>query len=388
MRRRVALAAGAVVLVVVAYVGFRIVSGGDSAAADKTVKENCPDVRAPKASLAIRPSTEPIGNELDCDIREYTNFVGPPSWTDMAHAVTSAGAGDHAWQQRILLWGYPACTGCIDPVLDMKNVEHDHPDWILRNTAGQPVHPLSHPGWVLYDFGNVNFQTAWANAMVADLQSDGGWSGIDIADAGNDPDWTSEPIDPRTGKVMTDSDRIRYLAQALTLVTNVMHISGYNLIAQNGPPSIIEGDQIGSTDGVSVGDGFVGREGATWVELFDYFQEAVQRYVGAWVWDDQSRLTRDQAVFGLASYLLVSGPLSTYGVHYDEANPIYQIDPGTADAPATVTDGVYVRQFADATVAVNPGPTRQTVQLPTVGKVTIEPGEALIDTPKHLYTNL
>ena len=224
--------------------------------------------------------------------------------------------------------------------------------------------------------------------MVAELQSAGGWSGIDIADAGNDPDWTSEPIDPRTGKVMTDNDRIRYLAQALTLVTNVMHISGYNLIAQNGPPSIIEGDQIGSTDGVSVGDGFVGREGASWTQLYDYFQEAVSRYVGSWVWDDQRRLTKDEAIFGLASYLLVSGPLSTYGVHYEEANPIYQIEVGAPDAPATVTDGVYTRQFANATVAVNPGNTQETVQLPTVGKVTIEPGEALIDTPKHLYTNL
>lgn len=373
---------------VVAYVGFRIVSGGDSAQADKTIKERCPDVRPPKFALAVRPSSEPIAEELDCDIRSYTNFVAPPSWTTLAHAVTSAGDGDHAWQERILLWGYPPCTGCLDPVLDLKKIEQEHPDWILRNEDGQPVHPLRHPGWVLYDFGNVDFQTAWANAMVADLQSEGGWSGIDIADAGNDPDWTSEPIDPQTGKVMTDHDRIRYLAQALTLVTNVMHISGYNLIAQNGPPSIIEGDQIGSTDGVSVGTGFVGREGGSWVQLFDYFQEAVERYVGSWVWDDRQRLTRDESVFGLASYLLVSGPLSSYGVHYDEANPIYQIEVGAPDAPATVIDGVYTRQFADATVAVNPGSTPQTVQLPTVGKVTIEPGEALIDTPKHLYTNL
>ena len=388
MRNRVALAAGAVVLVVVlAYVGFRVVSGGDSAAAGHDVKA-CPEVRPPKMALAVRPSSEPTGTDLDCAIRAYTNFVAPPSWTTMAHAVTAAGSGDHAWQQRILLWGYPPCSGCLDPVLDLKKTIAEHPDWILRNTGGKPVHPLSHPGWVLYDFGNVDFQTAWANAMVAELQSAGGWSGIDIADAGNDPDWTSEPIDPRTGKVMTDNDRIRYLAQALTLVTNVMHISGYNLIAQNGPPSIIEGDQIGSTDGVSVGDGFVGREGASWTQLYDYFQEAVTRYVGSWVWDDQRRLTKDEAIFGLASYLLVSGPLSTYGVHYEESNPIYQIDVGAPDAPATVTDGVYLRQFANATVAVNPGNTQQTVQLPTVGKVTIEPGEALIDTPKHLYTNL
>jgi hypothetical protein len=388
MRRRVALAAGAVVLVAVAaYVGFRVVSGGDSAAAIKDAKA-CPEVRPPKVALAIRPATEPAGTELDCEIRGYTNFVGPPSWNAMARAVTAVGNGGHAWQERILLWGYPSCTACLDPVLDLKDVMHDHPDWILRNVEGQPVHPLSHPGWVLYDFGNVDFQTAWANAMVADLQSAGGWSGIDIVDAGNDPDWTSEPVDPRTGKIMTDSDRVKYLAQALTLVTNVMHISGYNLIAQNGPPSIIEGDQIGSTDGVSVGSGFVGREGDSWTELFDYFQEAVTRYVGSWVWDDQRRLTRDEALFGLASYLLVSGPLSTYGVHYRESYAIYHIDVGAPNAPATIISGVYVRQFANATVAVNPGSVSQTVDLPTAGSVTIEPGEALIDTPKHLYTNL
>ena len=388
MRNRVALTAGGIVLAaVLVYVGLRVFSGGDSTAAVKDAKA-CPEVRAPKTALAVRPATEPVGDQLDCDIRAYTNFVAPSSWTNMAHAVTATGTGDHAWQERILLWGYPPCSGCVDPVLDLKEVMRDHPDWILRNLAGQPVHPLSHPGWVLYDFGNVDFQTAWANAMVAKLQSEGGWSGIDIADAGNDPDWTTEPIDPQTGKVMTNDDRIRYLAQALTLVTNVMHISGYNLIAQNGPPSIIEPDQIGSTDGVSVDDGFVGREGASWVELFNYFQEAVTRYVGAWVWDDQRQLTKDEAIFGLASYMLVSGPLSTYGVHYQDSNPIYQIDPGAPDAPATAINGVYVRAFAGATVAVNPGSTKQTVQLPTMGKVTIEPGEALIDTPKHLYTNL
>ena len=63
-------------------------------------------------------------------------------------------------------------------------------------------------------------------------------------------------------------------------------------------------------------------------------------------------------MFGLARYLLVSGPLSIYGVHYRESNAIYHVDVGAPNAPATIISGVYVRQFANATVAVNPGQRR------------------------------
>ena len=220
MRNRVALAAGAVVLVAVAaYVGFRIVSGGDSAAAIKDAKA-CPEVRPPKVALAIRPATEPAGTELDCDIRGYTNFVGPPSWDAMARAVTAAGNGDHAWQERILLWGYPSCTGCLEPVLDLKNVMHDHPDWILRNVAGQAGAPAraTPDGCCTTSATSTSRppgQTRWSPTCSRRAAGRGSTS--------------STPATTRTGRasrltrapatIMTDSDRVKYLAQALTLVT-------------------------------------------------------------------------------------------------------------------------------------------------------------------------
>ena len=55
--------------------------------------------------------------------------------------------------------------------------------------------------------------------------------------------------------------------------------------------------------------------------------------MGAWV-GDAGTLDRPQRVFGLASYLLVSGPRSSYAVIPGGFDPLYQLDPGQPPDPA------------------------------------------------------
>ena len=59
----------------------------------------------------------------------------------------------------------------------------------------------------------------------------GGWTGVDVIDAGNDPDWSDVPIDPSTGQPMTEAQRRQFLARALTLVRAVLKIQVYSLLA-------------------------------------------------------------------------------------------------------------------------------------------------------------
>ena len=99
------------------------------------------------------------------------------------------------------------------------------------------------------------------------------------------------------------------------------------MVAENGPASVIDAGQIGSTDAVSVGRGFARLSGADWDSLFEYFEVALDVRVGAWVWD-AGTLDRSQRVFGLASYLLVSGLGSSYAVIPGGFEGLYQLDPG------------------------------------------------------------
>jgi hypothetical protein len=209
-----------------------------------------------------------------------------------------------------------------------------------------------------------------------------------VVDADNDPDWSEAPIDPATDQVMTEAHRRRYLARALALVRATLKIQGYSLLAENGPPSIIAADQINSTDAVSARGGFARLTGDAWRTELRYYRSVDVKESGTYV-RDAAPVTRAQAVYGLAGFMLVAIPRQSAYVAPDSAgSPIYAIQPGPIpDTPATADGPVWVRAYPSATVAVNPSDVPATVALGAAGQVTLPPGSAAIEANGHLFTS-
>jgi hypothetical protein len=365
-----------------------VVSGclGGSAVSTQPPPPSCAATSPPAVSLTIRPVHPPGAGRAACLARTYQNVIGSPDWHDMPKLFAAANPAVRTWQTRVLEYGFTACRGCAKPGLDLAEVRRDHPEWILHDEAGAEVHPADHPDWVLFDYGNVKFQQAWAE-RVADQLAAGGWTGIELLDAGNTQRWSAQPIDPVTGDPMTEKHRALYLAQALEVVRAWLKINGFSLVADNGTAAVVDPAQIASTDAVTLGAGFASRTGVSWQTLFNYFQAAVTAHVGAWIEDD-GELDANRRVFGLASYLLVSGPQSSYGIDQDvAADPLYRVDPGEPLDPASENGDVWTREFSAGSVAVNPGVGSEQVTLKFGGTVTVPAGGAVIAVDDHTYTS-
>ena len=180
----------------------------------------------------------------------------------------------------------------------------------------------------MFDISNPDYLAAWATAVETQLGA-GGWTGVELVDAGNLPAWTNSPIDPNTGQDMTVSDHARYLAEAMAEVRGGLKSNNFAVIAQNQPFTIIDPHQIASSDAVSVERGFARLRGSAWTALYTYFEAALDSRVGAWVWDG-GNLDHQQRVFGLASYLLVSGLWSGYSVLPGTERALYRAEPRRA----------------------------------------------------------
>jgi hypothetical protein len=339
----------------------------------------CADVRPPKTPLLVELTQEPTSATAACLGKVYDNMVAP-AWSDLPDEVHAVDPSDRLWQERSLQYGFTPCADCPRPGLDPATVAKDHPEWILKDAAGNTVHPPGHPDWVMYDISNPLYLQAWADAVVKVL-SNTGWTGVFLVDAGNGSPWVYPPINPLTHEPMTSDEHARYLASAMAEVRAGLKTNGFSVAADNAPYTLIDGGQIGSADAVSAGRGFARLSGDQWMQLYGYFEEALDKRVSCWVWD-HGTLDRSERIFGLASYLLISDTLfSAYGVDPGKDLSVYDINPGVPSEPAPrVLHGVYVRAFASGEVAVNPGPLVASVQVTGQSQpVTLSPGEALIE---------
>jgi hypothetical protein len=361
-------------------------SGGTSVSA-RPAPPQCAVESRPPVALVVRLTIQPSADHAACLGRTYLNIIAP-DWDDLPQEVHSVDPQVRLWQTRSLQFGFEPCASCAQPALDLAAVRHDHPDWILKDASGADVHPPGHPDWVMYDISNVFYLQAWADAAEGQLGS-AGWSGVVLVDAGNEPAWVNSPIDPNTHTEMTAKAHMQYLAEALAQVRAGLKTNGgFSVIAENGPPSVVDPHQIGSSDAVSIDDGFATLTGEAWVQLYTYYEAAIDDLVGAWVWERQPHLDFRQRVFGLASYLLVSGPNSAYGVAPDGHGALYRLDPGVPSNPPYRQGGAYLRSFDLGAVAVNPGPATAVVQLPgETESVTIPAGGAVIDVSGRLTTS-
>jgi hypothetical protein len=368
-------------LAALAVLGAAVSCEGQSAA---TAPRACAGLHRPGVPLAFAPARAPTVARARCLGVQYAAVIGRLSWGRLPIVMRKANSGLAVWQARSLLY---ACDRCGLAGFGLSWVRAHHPEWILHSPQGAEVHPQSHPDWVLLDFTDPKYEYAWA-VHVRHSFAAGGWTGVDVIDADNDPDWTDSPVDPATGQLMTEAHRRRYLARALALVRATLKIEGYSLLAENGPPSIIAVDQINSTDAVSARDGFARLTGDAWRTELRYYQRVDVKESGTYV-RDAAPLTRAQAVYGLAGFLLVAIPRqSAYIAPEAAGSPLYAIQPGPIpDTPATADGPVWVRGYPSATVAVNPSDVAATVALGTAGQVTLGPGSAAIEANGHLLTS-
>lgn len=352
-------------------------------AASSTPKA-CSGLRRPGVPLAFAPVRPPTLARARCIGVQYVAVIGQLGWNRLPKMMRHSSAGLLAWQQRSLLY---ACNRCGLAGFGLAWVRAHHPDWIMHSATGTEIHPMTHPNWVLLNFTDPRYYSAWAQHVRHSLIA-GGWTGVEVIDAGNDPDWSDVPVDPSTGEVMTDAHRRHYIARALALVRATLKIMGYSLLADNGPPSVVSFDQINSTDVVTVGEGFGRLYGSDWDTVFHYYRKAGGWKSGVYVRDDPG-LTRAQAIYGLASFMLVAIPRgSAYVGTAPASSPIYQIAPGALPAtPATKDGEVWVRTYPNGVVAVNPSDVPGRVSMGSAGRVTIPPRSAAIEAGGHLLTS-
>jgi hypothetical protein len=346
------------------------------------VSDACGDPGVPAQNLLTTLTDVPASPEDACGVAgRFSDVIVPQSLRPASVRLAETGSEVQVWQPRSLT---EACTGCAAAGLNLAFVRERHPEWILHDRDGNEVTAGGDPDRVVMDFGNVDYQAAWAGAIADDLGR-GGWTGVEVVDAGNDPEWSADPIDPRTGRPMAEDDRERYLAEALALSRGALKTDLFDLVAQNGPPARPVEAQIGSTDAVSAGEGFARLRGPAWDELHGYFEVAADREVGAWVEDIPPPDAADR-LFAFASYLLVAGPGSAYAAPDPDASPLYRLATGSPTADAQAQAGAWVRTFEHATVAVNPGRRPVRVQVEGMDPFELPSGQAAIAVDGRLVT--
>jgi hypothetical protein len=361
-------------------------SGGGGAASVASVPQ-CPGDVLTSVPLAARlPPRPSSGAPPICPLARYRAVFATAAWGAMPKEVRAAQPDAQVWQARSLLYG---CQRCDLAAFHLPWIREHHPDWILHTAEGAEIHPDEHPGWVLLDFGNPAYQSAWAVRVQQSLSA-GGWTGVDITDAGNAPGWSGVAIDPRTGSAFEGDDRAIYLAQALSLVHAAMRTKGFFVLAQNGPPGIVEPPQINSADAVVAGAGFARLRGAAWDRLLRYYLQAQRQRARTFVWESGPDPGPDRDVYGLAGYLLVATPEGAYGLSPGTAaTSLYDLDLGTPDPDvlAVRVGEAWRRTYPNGAVAVNPSDLPTILALGGAGTITLPPGGAAIAVGSRLVTS-
>jgi Hypothetical glycosyl hydrolase family 15 len=374
-------------LIAVALAALLAACGGEGGATPTSAAPGCPGAPAESLPLALRLPVRPaLGEPSTCALVRYRAVLATSAWRTMPKALRSAQPTAQVWQERSLLY---SCERCALAAFHLPWIRKHHPEWILHTAAGEEIHPLDRPGWVLLDFGDPKYQGAWSLKIQQSL-GDGGWTGVAVVDAGNQPEWSGTPVDPRTQTDIDPGDRATYLAQALSLVHAAMRTHGFFLLAQNGPPGIVEPAQINSADALDAGGGFVRLRGGAWLTLFQYYVQVQRQRAAAYVFESGPDPGPKRDVYGLAAYLLVATPQGAYGLAPGTApTSLYDLDLGPPD-PDVVAEQVgeaWRRTYPNGAVAVNPSELPTEVSLGDAGEITLPGGEAAIAVGSRLITS-
>jgi hypothetical protein len=263
-------------------------------------------------------------------------------------------------------------------------VARDHPDWILRDAAGNKLYiPFGCRNGTCPqyagDIGNPAFRAWWRSQARARLAL--GYSGIYIDDVNllrrvaNGDGQPVDPIDPRTNGVLTEAAWQRYMAEhmagvraafpATELVHNVIWYAGDSTADQL--RELRSADVINLERGVNDA-GLTGGTGKYSLQRFLAFVD--HRHAEGHGVVLEGRATTDAGrLYNLAAYLLVSSGRDGIG-NADGGTPAdwwsgYDLDLGAPLGARYLTGGVIRRDFERGFALVNEprAPTR-TVALP------------------------
>jgi Hypothetical glycosyl hydrolase family 15 len=322
---------------------------------------------------------------------EFDEWTSGGHWAWMNATYDSMVVWEPYWDSRLddfndVFVSRNAYAINVDVDQDPRSVEH--PEWILRNSAGAPVYipfgcsPIC-PQYAA-DVGNSAFRQAFIDD-IADLVARG-YPGLMLDDvnlAWRFSDRRGEdivPIDPRTGQALTLTDWQRYMAEFVELIRaefpdlNIMH----NTIWYVEPP---DHDNTFVSRQITAADYLMLERGATDPGLvhgtstfgmrsfLDYIDEVHALGTNVLLLDETATTVGDQW-FNLVAGLLVNDGHDLVGTEdWDRINPEgfwsgFATDLGDALGPRYVHQGLHRRDFTDGIVLLNePGRDTVTVSL-------------------------
>jgi hypothetical protein len=348
-------------------------------------------------------------------------FVDSPSESEKAfmrsHYYQLRGYAPY--HDRALPWGPPS-TFYLDlyaiyrdyDTVDGKQLLADHPDWVLRDHRGQRLYiPFACSGGSCPQYAADITNPAYRQWFIGRIKEtmEAGYVGVYLDDVnmemmvGNGQGDLVAPIDPNTGRPMTEADWRRYVTQFVEQIDReveepIAHNSGQWWISHDDPfykrevdaADTIELERSFSQDGLDDGDGKFGFR--TYLKHVDWLHSRGASFI-AQPYD----IDRALAEFELASYYLVSNGSDAIAVDY-KADPGdwwsgWDTELGAAKGPRYAWQGLIRRDFENGFVIVNsPEASAKTVSFgrsfkrldgSTVSSVTLSEtrGAVLLGTP-------
>jgi hypothetical protein len=273
---------------------------------------------------------------------------------------------------------YEAVDGFSTDGVSYGEALADHPQWLLRDRAGQPIECAGYPYLWAMDVGNGGFEQAWANEVVGELKNQG-WDGVFMDNVNPTIRYYHDPAD--VAKYPNDAAYSAAMSKALAYITRRIHAAGKLAMANIGswPNYAATGMRwLGYLDGAMDerftkftpvrGEGY--RSAGEWQTELSILR-ASQRQ-GKWFMGIAQSSDGDVQAerFGWATLLLGSGGRATFALQNDNEYGLetwfsdYEAPIGNAlGAAVAQRDGIYRRAFSHGVVLVNPTTHRQRVRL-------------------------
>lgn len=254
----------------------------------------------------------------------------------------------------------------------------EHPSWLLRDAAGQPIQCRGYPYLWALDVGNRGFQRAWTNEVVHELRTQG-WDGVFMDNVDPTIRYYHDPSD--VARYPTDAAYTAAMTSALAYVAPRIHAAGKLVMANIGswPNYARTGmgwlkDLDGAMDERFVkyvntpGQGY--RSTAEWRTELSIVQRAQRE--GKWFIGitESSFGDSSAARYGWATMLLGAAGRAAFALQNDTQYGIenwfteYDIPLGPARGAAEAEpSGVYRRRFSNGLVLANPTESTRTVEL-------------------------
>ncbi len=331
----------------------------------------------------ISPGSVRMARSAESDFERYT---ADPS-TAAKGFMTS-----HYWRMRTYspyfdtrlrwypdAWVYRDAQAIYNPSAPARR----HPEWILRDASGRRLYLQfgctggTCPQYAA-DIGDPAFRADWIAGARAQLAA--GYKGLFIDDvnmarATGDGDGAFvAPVDPRTGRAMTDAAWKRYMADFMVEVRDALPGVEivHNVLWPVGDASADVRRELGAADYIELERGFNddGITGGTSYFGFQTLASYIDRRhaAGQGVILDGYADTPAGRLYGLATYFLVSdGHDALANDAYTRPDDFwkgYDTQLGDPTGSRYLSDGVWRRDFARGTVLVNePGAPARTVRV-------------------------